>query len=80
MADDPTDEVAHGIRVPGPGDLSYRGMGEWEVLPLPMTVDIDGRSLTMNCTREVYDFMLQFAAAWNEVNADRQLKVSGLIE
>jgi hypothetical protein len=25
----------HMIREPGPGDLSYRGMGYWQVLPIP---------------------------------------------
>jgi hypothetical protein len=23
------------IREPGPGELSYRGMGEWQILPIP---------------------------------------------
>lgn len=25
----------HEVREPGPGELSYRGMGEWMILPIP---------------------------------------------
>ncbi len=26
---------AHEVRVPGPGELSYRGMGVWQYMPIP---------------------------------------------